>query len=167
MRTLLLNASYEPLCVVPWKRAIVLVMDGKAEVVKNSDREISSAHDTVPMPSVIRLTRYVQVPYRARLSCTRRGILARDKHVCQFTHCDRRADTIDHVMPRSKGGAHSWENVVAACRKCNFKKADKTMEQMGWKLKSKPVQPKGQFLLLGMKPRSEWEEYLEPQLATA
>jgi 5-methylcytosine-specific restriction endonuclease McrA len=162
MRTLLLNASYEPLTVVSWKRAVALILADRAEVVHEADESLSSATATMLRPSVIRLKKYVKVPYRDKVPLRRGAVLARDRYECQFTHCDRRGTTIDHVHPRSKGGEHKWENVVAACQKCNSKKADKSLREMGWKLKREPVAPTGRYLLTGMKPKPEWEQYLDP-----
>lgn len=161
MATLLLNASFEPIRVLDTKRAIVLVLQDKAEIVSEGDTEYRSSSVSIAAPSVIRLKYYVQIPYRSKIAISRRGVLSRDNFVCQFVGCNNKATTIDHVMPRSKGGAHAWENVVAACQKCNAKKADKTMEQLGWKLKKQPKAPKAQgWVLIGMKPRPDWEPWL-------
>src|SRR5690625_2141324 len=111
MRTLLLNASYEPLCVIPVTRAIVLVMAEKADVVSEGDAVLRSPSVQVPAPAVIRLRRYVKVPYRRTLALTRRNVLARDDGICAY--CGGRGTTVDHVIPRSRGGGNVWENVVA------------------------------------------------------
>ena len=114
-RVLLLNATFEPLAVVTAKRAVVLMLTGKAECVEVTlDEAFHSENLTVPAPSVMRLSRYVRVPYRAAVPMTRAGVLRRDGRRCAY--CGRRADTIDHVVPRSRGGGHTWENCVAACR---------------------------------------------------
>lgn len=164
MKTLLLNASYEPLTVVSWKRAIALVLADKAEVIHDSDQVVhSTSTDEIGKPSIIRLKHFVQVPYRREMRPTGRAILARDKHICQFTHCNNKATTVDHVVPRSKGGSNEWTNVVAACKRCNFKKADKSMKKLGWKLKRQPkAPPTGRYLLIGMAPDEAWEQYLAP-----
>lgn len=167
MRTLLLNASMEPLTTVSWKRALVLLMEERADLVYESETKVNSTSGEVALPSVIRLRNYVKVPYDRRVPLNRRAVLARDGHVCQFTHCDNQATTIDHVYPRSKGGPHAWTNVVGACKKCNFKKADTLMENMtqpngkkGWKLKREPKEPRGRFLLFGTAPDERWYEFL-------
>lgn len=148
-RALLLNASYEPLCVVPTRRAVVLVLTAKAVVLEAAQRELHSERLTLAEPVVIRLTRYVRVPYRARAPLSRQGVLARDGGRCQY--CGSSAETLDHVIPRSRGGRHVWENLVAACRRCNHTKADRTLDELGWTLRSgQPDAPRGaQRLLLG------------------
>ena len=113
-RALLLNASHEPLCVVPMRRAVVLVLKEKAEIVARNGAELHSERVTLPVPSVIRLNHYVRVPYRSRVPLSRRAVFARDGHKCQY--CSKAAENIDHVMPRSRGGPHAWDNVVASCR---------------------------------------------------
>jgi len=146
-RALLLNASYEPLCVVPSRRAVVLVLTSKAVVLEASDRSLHSERLTLSEPVVIRLTRYVRVPYRSRAPLSRQGVLARDGHRCQY--CGHAAETLDHVIPRSRGGRHVWENLVAACRRCNHTKADRTLDELGWTLRSgQPDAPRGAARLL-------------------
>ena len=113
-RALLLNASFEPLCVVPMRRAVVLVLKEKAEIVARNGAELHSERVTLPVPSVIRLHHFVRVPYRNRVPLSRRAVFARDGHRCQY--CNRAAENIDHVVPRSRGGPHAWDNVVASCR---------------------------------------------------
>lgn len=158
--TLLLNASFEPLCVVPMKRAVVLVLAEKAEILEEACGVIRSASMAVPVPSVIRLTTYVRVPYRARLPLTRRALLARDGHRCAY--CGRSADTIDHVVPRSRSGRHEWENVVAACRLCNGRKGDRLVAELGWVLRTTPTVPRGtRWLVVGVgRIDPSWEPYL-------
>ena len=111
--TLLLNATYEPLCVVSCRRAVVLVLTQKAIPVEEGDGAFHSVTTAVPVPSVLRLTRYVRVPYRAQVPLTRRAVFARDGGRCVY--CGAGATSLDHVVPRSRGGAHTWENVVAWC----------------------------------------------------
>src|SRR3712207_301918 len=115
---LVLNVTYEPLCVVSVRRAAILVLAGKAALVTDGDGILHSARDEIPVPSVIRLTRYVRVPYRTHVGLSRRAIFARDGGRCAY--CRGSAETIDHVFPRSRGGLHAWENVVeigrASCR---------------------------------------------------
>src|SRR6185295_334280 len=121
-RVLLLNATFEPLAVVTAKRAVVLMLAGKAECVQAAlEGAFHSESLTIAAPSVMRLSRYVRVPYRRPVPMTRAGVLRRDGRRCAY--CARRADTIDHVVPRSRGGAHTWENCVAACRTCNARPA--------------------------------------------
>lgn len=139
-RTLVLNASFEPLGVVPLPRAVVLVLGEKATVVEDSVHTISSQNFTMTAPSVIRLNRFVHVPYKARkISLNRHNLCERDDYTCAY--CGSYGDTIDHVLPRFLGGTNSWENVVACCKKCNGKKGHKTLDQLGWKLDFKPYEP--------------------------
>jgi 5-methylcytosine-specific restriction endonuclease McrA len=136
---LLLNASHEPLCVVPMRRAVVLVLKEKAEIVARNGAELHSERVTLPVPSVIRLNHYVRVPYRSRVPLSRRAVFARDGHKCQY--CNKAAENIDHVMPRSRGGPHSWDNVVASCRACNARKEDRSPAEAGLTLKHPPREP--------------------------
>ena len=161
-RVLLLNATFEPLAVVTAKRAVVLMLTGKAECIEVTlDEAFHSENLTVPAPSVMRLSRYVRVPYRAAVPMTRAGVLRRDGRRCAY--CGRRADTIDHVVPRSRGGGHTWENCVAACRLCNSKKADRLLGELGWTLERPPRPPSrsaGGVLVLAIEPLPAWEPWL-------
>lgn len=143
-RALVLNASYEPLAVIPLKRAVILVLDEKAEIVSARDGEMfRSASVAVDVPTVIRLRRFVKVPYhRGPGRPTLRGLIARDGRDCAY--CTKRvATTIDHVHPRSRGGQHTWENTVGACEKCNHRKADRTPREAGMTLRVTPHRPAG------------------------
>ncbi len=161
-RVLLLNATFEPLAVVTAKRAVVLMLTGKAECVEAAlEGAFRSESITVAAPSVMRLSRYVRVPYRRPVPMTRAGVLRRDGRRCVY--CARRADTIDHVVPRSRGGAHTWDNCVAACRTCNSKKADRLLEELGWTLAVKPAVPHravGGVMVLAVEPHPSWEPWL-------
>ena len=158
--TLLLNATYEPLCVVSSRRAIVLVLAAKAEAVDVTDDEVHAERVTVAVPVVVRLTRYVRVPYPVSVPLSRRAVFTRDGQTCVY--CGGSATSIDHVVPRSRGGTHTWDNVVAACRRCNHTKADRSLAEMGWKLPNPPRTPSGAaWRLLGARtvdPR--WREWL-------
>ena len=112
---LVLNASYEPLGVVPLRRALVLVLENKAVCLEESGAFMHSATVTVPAPSVVRLKRFVRVPYRGPVPLTRRALFARDGGRCMY--CGGVATSVDHVIPRSRGGKHVWDNVVASCRR--------------------------------------------------
>jgi 5-methylcytosine-specific restriction endonuclease McrA len=161
-RVLLLNATFEPLAVVTAKRAVVLMLTGKAECVEASvGGAFHSENLTLPAPSVMRLSRYVRVPYRRAVPMTRAGVLRRDLRRCAY--CAKRADTIDHVVPRSRGGPHSWDNCVAACKACNSKKADRLLEELGWSLSFVPRPPNraaGGILVLAVEPLPAWEPWL-------
>lgn len=140
MRTLVLNAGYEPLAVVSDRRALILVLGGKAAVLEaDDDRPLRSMHVEFARPRVILLNRYVRMPMARRAPVSRKGVLRRDDHCCAY--CGRFANTIDHVVPRSRGGADSWENLVACCLRCNNVKGDRTPEEMGWRLRWQPAAP--------------------------
>ncbi len=138
-RALVLNATYEPLCVVPQRRAAVLVLADKADVLHAGDAAFHSERLTVPAPSVIKLRYFVKVPYERAVSLNRRSVFARDESRCQY--CGDRADSIDHVVPRSRGGEHAWENVVAACRPCNLRKGDRYLHETAMRLFRHPAAP--------------------------
>ena len=138
-RALVLNATYEPLAVVPARRAVVLVLAGKATTLEEQAESWHSERVVLAVPSVVRLVRYVKVPYGRTVSLTRNAVFARDGHQCQY--CSGPAESIDHVMPKSRGGLHVWENVVAACRRCNLRKAAELPEEAGFVLARKPVPP--------------------------
>ena len=138
---LVLNATYEPLGVVVDRRALLLVLAAKATAVEVSGRVVRSAGGAIAVPSVIRLNRFVRVPHRAGVPLTRRAVFARDGGRCAY--CGANAASIDHVVPRSRGGRHTWDNVVAACHRCNRVKADKTPADLGWRLRQPPSQPAG------------------------
>lgn len=161
MRTLVLNAGYEPLAVVSFKRALVLVMTEKATVIEHVENEpVWGSTGSWDRPAVIVLSRYVRVPGSRRIPVTRRGVLRRDGHRCAY--CGKVASTIDHVMPRSRGGKDTWENLVACCLRCNNLKGDRTPQEMHWELNLTPQAPRGsQWTVRGTEradPR--WEPYL-------
>jgi 5-methylcytosine-specific restriction endonuclease McrA len=163
MRTLVLNAGYEPLAVVSFKRALVLVLNGKATVVAaDEDHPVFGSSGAWERPSVILLTRYVRMPGARRVPVTRRGVLRRDQFHCAY--CGKSATTIDHVLPRSRGGADSWENLVACCLSCNNTKGDRTPTEMGWTMRVTPRTPHGTaWLVRGVeRPQPDWREYLAP-----
>jgi 5-methylcytosine-specific restriction endonuclease McrA len=160
LRALVLNASFEPLCVVSSRRAAVLVLCEKAEVVHDTGLRYHAERLSVAVPSVVRLRTYVTVPFHRRVSVTRRAVMARDAHRCQY--CGSRADSIDHVVPRSRGGAHTWDNVVAACRPCNVRKRDRMLPETSMRLRRHPRVPMGASWLIvshGSVP-GDWEPYL-------
>ncbi len=140
--TLLLNASYEPLKIIPWERAITLFFLGKVEVVDEYEQEIRSVSLVVRMPSVVRLLRYVKLG-RRKPPLSKLNLLARDEFCCQYCSKDisYRDATIDHVVPRSQGGITVWENVVIACGTCNRKKGGRTPDEARMSLKKPPVVP--------------------------
>ncbi|WP_165985394.1 HNH endonuclease [Streptomyces sp. YIM 98790] len=163
-QTLVLNASYEPLSTVTLRRAVVLVMQEKAVVEQeHPSLHLRSAALELPVPRVIRLRRYVRVPFRQRVPWSRRGVLVRDRHRCAY--CGRRATTVDHLVPRSRGGGDTWLNTVAACADDNRRKADRTPAQAGMRLLREPYEPSpAHALLLALDPR-EGEEPLASWLS--
>ncbi len=159
-RALILNATYEPLCVVSTRRALLLVLDAKAELIHDTGSRFHSERAAFPEPSVVRLTYFVKVPYQARVALNRRAVFARDGHRCQY--CGAAAENIDHVIPKSKGGTHTWENVVAACRPCNTRKEDRYLHETGLTLRRLPTAPRDRAwgLVATGSVRSDWAQYL-------
>lgn len=166
-KALVLNATYEPICVVPVRRAVVLVLKEKAEILHTSERVLHSENAQVPAPSVIRLRYFVKVPFRARAALNRRAVFARDNHRCQY--CGNAAENIDHVIPRSRGGQHVWENVVAACRGCNSRKEDRMAHEVGLSLARRPVAPREMAWIIVAfgTVHPHWEPYLGVRSAGA
>jgi len=164
---LVLNASYEPLCVVSVRRATILVLSAKAVCVTDGEGILHSERYSLPIPSVVRLTRFVRVPYRTHVGLSRRAIFARDSGRCAY--CRGPAETIDHVLPRSRGGGHAWENVVAACAPCNHTKGDRTPAELGWRLHAAPMAPRGiAWRVLGHRaPDPRWSDWLDLSAQTA
>ena len=162
---LVLNATYEPLNIVSIRRAIILLLKEKAEVVEAAEGWLRSEKLSLPVPLVIRLVYYVKIPQRLGPPLSRRTVLLRDNHVCQY--CGRYYSsgylTVDHVLPRSKGGETVWENVVTACKPCNGRKGDHTPEEVGMHLCSKPRRPQYVALaLLGeVREHEVWRKYIE------
>jgi 5-methylcytosine-specific restriction endonuclease McrA len=162
MRTLVLNAGYEPLGVVSFRRAIMLVLNQKATVLEQNDElKVRSATGEFELPSVILLSRYVRVPGSRSIPVSRRGVLRRDSNRCAY--CSKSATTIDHVQPKSRGGKDTWENLVACCLRCNNKKGDKTLAEIGWSLNVTPRMPHGtSWIVRGADhAEPEWHTYLQ------
>jgi 5-methylcytosine-specific restriction endonuclease McrA len=157
-RALVLNASDAPLAVVSARRAVVLVLKEKAEVVASNGMIFRSERLELEAPSVVRLRRFVKVPFRARAPLTRRAVFARDGWACQY--CGKSAENLDHVIPRSRGGEHVWENVVAACRRCNAKKENHLLTEVGMRLAHQPFAPSDGFRLSLGRPDPGWEPFL-------
>jgi 5-methylcytosine-specific restriction endonuclease McrA len=157
-RALVLNATHRPLAVVSARRAVVLVLKDKADVVTSNGMVFHSERLQIEAPSVVRLRYFVKVPYRAQAPLTRRAVFARDDWTCQY--CGAPAENLDHVVPRSRGGEHSWENVVAACRRCNTKKENRLAEDAGLRLARRPFAPPDGFRLSLGRLEPEWEPFL-------
>jgi 5-methylcytosine-specific restriction endonuclease McrA len=165
-RTLVLDAAYQPVSIVNWQRALVLVFTKKAEIISESSTVIRSVSEAFALPSVVRLINYIKVYRRVRgIPCNRRNLLIRDNCTCQYCskHLTREDATIDHVQPRSRGGDTSWENVVLACRKCNIRKASRTPQEAGMKLLRKPRRPTLMELVRDVRdyPPEDWKPFLE------
>lgn len=161
-RALVLNATYEPLAVVSTRRAVVLVLRSRADVIASQTGIWRSERKSLVAPAVVRLRSYVRVPRHRPVSPSRRSVFFRDGHSCQY--CGNPAENLDHVVPKSQGGEHTWENVVAACRRCNSRKGGRTPRQAGLRLRRTPESPVYSFALaLGLVtvPQPEWEPYLD------
>lgn len=154
----MLNATDVPLAVVPARRAVVLVLKEKAEVVMTNGMIFHAERFEIEAPSVVRLRRFVRIPYRPRAPLTRRAVFARDDWTCQY--CGAQAENLDHVIPRSRGGEHVWENVVAACRRCNAKKESRLLAEARLTLARRPFAPSDGFRLSLGRPEPGWELYL-------
>lgn len=161
MRTLVLNAGYEPLAVVTFRRALLLVLTGKASVIAEDGDPVVGPNDILGRPSVILLNRYIKIPYRQDTTVTRRGVLRRDGYLCAY--CGKTANTVDHVKPRSRGGEDSWKNLVACCLRCNNAKGDRTLNQLGWHLRIVPRAPHGTHWRIREldRPAPAWSEFLD------
>jgi len=161
---LVLNQNYEPLNVCRARRAIVLLYQSKAEMLEDGVGFIHTATSEYQVPSVIRLPYLVKRPFRVERKLTRLEVFNRDHYTCQYCGKVTRQLTLDHVVPRFRGGPHTWENLVSACVSCNRRKAGKTLEGAGMKLLHPPTAPRGnrysyipaQYL----EAREEWRRYL-------
>ncbi len=166
-RALVLNATYEPIAVVSSRRALLLVIATKAELIHPTSRFYRSESFTFPEPSIVRLSHYVRVPHDRGVALNRRTLFARDHGRCQY--CGKPAESIDHVVPRSKGGRHSWDNVVAACKYCNMRKTDRLPHEVGFVLAKTPTVPKRKVWLIAVSGNTpeEWMQYLDEESLSA
>ena len=158
----MLNASYEPLNVTTLRRAHVLVFKGKAEVIEELDRPLRSATTTFRWPHVIRLVQYVRVPRAIQRKISRRALFARDGWRCVYCGTTSGRLTLDHVVPRSRGGDSVWENVVTACAACNLRKADRLLEETHMRL-LRPPRPPAPVLFISLALHAvpeTWRQYL-------
>ena len=167
-RVLVLNASYEPLNVCTVRRALVLILKQKAEVLEHGDGVLRSETMRVDEPEVIRLVTYVRVPrdiHRRRI--TRKAVLARDGWICQYCGSDKPGLTVDHVIPRSRGGESVWENIVASCAACNRRKGNRLPHEIRMHPRSRPRPPGPTVFIRIAAPRTPptWEPYLPPGAA--
>jgi 5-methylcytosine-specific restriction endonuclease McrA len=161
-RVLVLNATYEPINVCSVRRAVVLVLKEKAELLERGGWELRSENTSMTRPIVIRLVSYVHIPRDAhRRKITRRAVFARDEWACQY--CGSRSNlTVDHVIPRSKGGTSSWENIVASCAPCNRRKGDRLPKQAGMHPRRAPRTPRAEIFVHVASPTipAAWRQYL-------
>jgi 5-methylcytosine-specific restriction endonuclease McrA len=160
-RALVLNVTLEPLSVVSTRRALVLVLRDRADVLATNGAIWRSEQLEFSSPSVVRLRRYVRVPYERQIPLNRRSVFIRDRHLCQY--CGTRAENLDHVVPKAQGGTHIWENVVASCRRCNTRKGGRTPDQAGLALRAAPRRPARTAWVtvsLDTAPDPAWERYL-------
>jgi 5-methylcytosine-specific restriction endonuclease McrA len=159
---LIVNQNYEPLITTSVKRAIVLVFLGKAQLVEaRRGRMIRSVSRVFPEPSIVRLEVYARVPYK-QVMLNRKNILKRDGGVCQYCGTAAGAMTVDHVIPRLRGGGDNWENLVCACDRCNNKKGDRTPEQAGMHLLRRPRRPSHLAFIRQLVNKGDevWKKYL-------
>ncbi len=161
-KVLILNQSYEPLTICNIKKAIILIYLGKAELVLDDSRKnVRSVSRQYPWPSIIRLSNFIRVPYK-RVVLTRKNILRRDSYKCSYCGRGDLPLTIDHIIPKSKGGSDSWENLVCACTSCNNKKGDRTPEEADMMLRNRPFKPSHIMFIKNVvgKLDESWKPYL-------
>lgn len=162
-QVLVLNASYEPLSLVSIRRAVVLLLREKAEVLEVTQHMLHSSNRLIPIPLVIRLVHYVRLPHR-KVPSTRAAVMLRDAYTCQYCgeQPGRNYLTVDHVSPRSRGGKHTWDNLVTACTRCNQKKGSLTPEEANMQLIRKPFEPSYVALVLLSNPvaAARWEHLM-------
>ena len=159
---LVLNQNYEPLNICRARRAVVLVYEGRAEMLEDGAGFIHSVSSTFPLPSVIRLSRMIKRP-RPERKLTRLEVFNRDQHTCQYCGKESQQLTLDHVIPRYRGGEHTWENVVSACVRCNRRKAGRTPKEAGMRLIRRPYPPRDGlpfYIPLSLKTQTQWQKYL-------
>jgi len=165
-KALLIDRNYMALSIITWKKAIKLMVKGKAETIETNNRiTITRYADSMSIPSIVRLV--VDIPWRAhqsRMKFSRKNVMIRDNFECQYCEAKLgKGGTIDHVVPKTRGGRTTYQNCVACCKTCNNYKADKTVEQSGFKLKVKPKKPSFLSLYrrhLGNNSPQEWKDYI-------
>jgi len=162
---LVLNATFEPINVTAVRRAMVLLLKGVAQAEETTHAEVRSPSQTMKVPSVIRLLTYRHIPQQSR-ALSRKNILLRDRNTCQF--CGRQFPsselTLDHVVPRSRGGHSTWENLVACCYECNNRKGNRTPEEVGLRLVRRPrpftLHTSRQLMRMMGRQDEKWRKYL-------
>ena len=161
MAVLVLNASYEPIGTTTWQRAVWLVACGRCDLLERRDQHLvrTSGGETFELPSVVRLRTMTRVPRRRPVPITRQALRVRDRGECQVHGCARPGTTMDHLVPRSKGGATSWSNVVLMCPRHNHSKGDRSLTEAGLHLKRQPVALSFE-IVLAAKGHPEWHGWL-------
>ena len=162
-RVLVLNASYEPVNVCTVRRATVLLLKQRAELLERGDGSLRSELLALDRPCVIRLVKYVRIPRDVhRRKITRKAVLARDAYTCQYCGTEAKGLTVDHVIPRSRGGSSAWENIVAACAPCNRRKGNRLPREAQMPLRTNPKAPGPNVFIRIASPRvpNAWEPYL-------
>lgn len=165
---LVLNQTFEPLHVCSARRAVTMLLRGRAEKVEEDGYMIRSPSQAIRLPSVIRLRRYIPISRWGEIAFSKKNVFKRDRYTCQYCGGQGKGLTIDHVVPRSRGGRTTWENVVAACRRCNAIKGDRTLEESDFQLVRSPERP---FFLFRhyassaqhLSTLSSWDKYLHPR----
>jgi len=161
IKALVLNVDYTPISVCTVQRAFLLVFLNKAELVKaNNTHSLNTVDESYPMPSVIKLGRYVNVPYKG-VMLTKENVFKRDGFQCQYCGTQKEL-TLDHLIPKAKGGKTTWSNLVTACKKCNSLKGDYSLEEAGLTLQFKPYKPSYIMYLKDLSTRAyeEWKPFL-------
>jgi len=161
-KVLVLNSSYEPLSICDAQKAVLLLFGGKAvPVTHHPERVICTVSRSFPLPSIVRLTFFVRMPYK-KIILNRKNILIRDHFQCQYCGITNLPLTIDHIQPRSRGGEDSWENLITACPRCNSKKGNRTPHEAGMHPLKKPIRPTGLMFMqqLTTTISEDWKPYL-------
>ncbi len=166
---LLLNSGYQPLCVVSFRRAVNLLLRDRVEAAGPGSVSVHGGSSSIDVPHALRLKRYVNVPRRASVHWTRKGLFARDAHTCGY--CGRRAGlngelerddlTVDHIVPRSRGGESTWTNTVTCCKACNQRKGDRLPNEAGMRLRFEPRMPRTNYVLVSGDIPAAWKIWLE------
>lgn len=161
---LVLNQNYEPLNVCDVRRALVLIFGGKADMLEQRHQQLHTSTRSFQVPSVIRLRAFVRRP-RPRVKLSRREIFIRDRFTCQYCGCMEKDLTVDHIVPRSRGGRHEWTNVITSCKACNHRKGSKSLQDARMVLASEPHEPRpGMYYTierrLDLSRQPDWLEYL-------
>ena len=165
LKSLVLNYSYEPLQFCSAKRAIIMVLNGRAEFLESDGYIVRSPTTTFKLPAVIRVLNIVKRSRRKGIAFSKKNILRRDNFTCQYCGNNERSLTVDHIIPKSRGGKSNWNNVVVACKPCNLKKGNQAPSEKGMQLHKKPSKPEFQwpFFQVPCGPTSHleiWEKYL-------